>query len=389
MKKTYLTYLSYLSYFITWILVIGVTFSGCVPSSTKTISSSVSPDILEVHFIDVGQGDATLIKCGEHAMLIDAGDNTRGTAVQLYLIKQNISSLDAVIWTHPDEDHIGGADVITTKFDIQIAYMTDTAASTQTYHDLINAMKDKQLTRTIPQPGTAFSLGKSEVTFLSPITTSSDDNNSSIGCMIQFGNTRFLFTGDAEESAEIDMVHHTKDLTADVYKVAHHGSKSSSSSDFLEAVNPSYAVISCSFDNPYGHPHASVLNELREKHIQVFRTDEQGSIIATSDGKNITFNTAPSNSWKPGEPTGSCRDSNPQTLEKSDELPEKTTASSTKTPLDEATYIGNKRNLKLHNRKCHKLPQSQNQEFFDSLIDAKNAGYTEENQCKICMPFSD
>ena len=132
----------------------------------------------------------------------------------------------------------------------------------------------------------------------------SNANDYSIGVRVQFGENSFLFTGDAEEHSEEDMVSSGENLKADVYKAAHHGSRTANTEDFLKAVDPQYVVISCGEGNTYGHPHAEVLNRLREMGIQIFRTDDQGTIVAVSDGQTIVFNASPSDNWTPGEPKG-------------------------------------------------------------------------------------
>ncbi len=258
-------------------------------------------ETLEVHFIDVGQGDAVFIKCGEHAMLIDAGDNSKGTAVQLYLTKQGVSKLDYVIGTHPDADHIGGLDVIITKFDCNKVIMPEVERDTAAYRDVVMAMEYKGYQNTPPAPGDSYQLGEAVFTIIAPNKDYGEDyNNASVGLLLRHGNNRFIFTGDAESEAEEDMLLNGIDLSADVMKAGHHGSSSSGSTAFLDAVNPKYVVISCGEGNSYGHPHAEFLNALRERGIQVFRTDEQGSIVVTSDGKNLTWNCAPSESWRSG-----------------------------------------------------------------------------------------
>lgn len=245
---------------------------------------------LEVHYIDVGQGDATLIMCGSHAMLIDAGDNSKGTAVQLYLKKQGIEKLDYLIGTHPDADHIGGLDVIITKFDCDRIIMPEIYRDTATYRDVVTAMEYRGYENTPPVPGTEYLLGDASFTIVSPDRDYGEDyNNASVGLLLKYGNTSFLFTGDAEEEAEKDMLQNKIALKADVLKVGHHGSASSCSPEFLDAVQPSYAVISCGRDNDYGHPHQEVLEALKERDIQIFRTDELGSIVAVSDGKSVSI----------------------------------------------------------------------------------------------------
>lgn len=256
---------------------------------------------LQVHFIDVGQGDCTLITCDGEAMLIDAGDNNKGTAVQLYLQKRGINSLDYVIGTHPDADHIGGMDVIMTKFDCEQVMLPNVSNDTATYRDVIDTMEYRGYKNTLPVVGSSYSLGDATFTVIAPNGNYEDTNNYSIGIRLVHGENSFLFMGDAEEEAETDIMQNGLEISADVLKVAHHGSSSSSSKDFINTVSPTYAVISCGEDNSYGHPSAETLNTLRSGGIKVYRTDEQGSIIATSDGQSISFNCVSSESWKSGE----------------------------------------------------------------------------------------
>ena len=250
---------------------------------------------MQVHFIDVGQGDCTLITSGGEAMLIDAGNNDKGTLVQSYLQKQGITSLDIVICTHGDGDHSGGMDVILYKFDCKTVIMPDTSKvmnDTATFRDVLSTMKAKNYKNTVPVIGDVYKLGNATVTIIAPSSYDYGDNknNYSVGVLVQNGDNRFIFTGDAEVEAEADILHNNSNISADVYKVAHHGSRTSTTKEFLDAINPTYGVISCGDDNSYGHPHAEVMKRLRKARIKVFRTDEQGTIIATSDGRNITWN---------------------------------------------------------------------------------------------------
>lgn len=258
---------------------------------------------LEIHYLDVGQGDSTLILCDGHAMLIDAGDNDKGTAVQSYLEGQGVTALDYVIGTHPDADHIGGLDVVLYKFDCQMVMMPDFEKDTRTYDDVVQTMKRKRYKNTLPEVGTVYELGSAVFTIVAPNGEYGDDaNDYSVGILLQHGKNRFLFTGDAEEASEADMLENGIDLEADVFKASHHGSRTANTEEFLQTVDPDYVVISCGQDNSYGHPHAEVMNRLRAMGISVFRTDEQGTIVAYSDGTEITFNMSPDESWKAGEP---------------------------------------------------------------------------------------
>ncbi len=335
----------------------------------------------ELHFIDVGQGDATLVKCGGHAMLIDCGENDKGTLVQRYLQKQGVTKLDYLVLTHPDSDHIGGADVVVTKFEIGQVFMADYTKENKTYRDLIGALSDKRLGWQTPKPGSVFSLGGAEFTVLGPVGRYEDPNNSSLVLRLDVGDVSFLFTGDAQEPAETDMLRAGADVAADVYQVGHHGSDTSSSEAFLKAVAPDYAVISCAEGNSYGHPHAAVLNTLRAMGVSVFRTDEQGSIVARTDGKSVKWNSAPSESWQAGERTGSAA---AQTVTGIKQSGTQAQAAGDTGTAQAGSYIGNKNNGKLHRATCKHLPKEENRAVFASREEAVEAGY--DDPCKLCKP---
>lgn len=267
----------------------------------ESLTDNEDTSEMQVHFIDVGQGDATLILCDGEAMLIDAGDNSKGTVVQNYLNKQGIKELKYLILTHTDADHIGGADVIVTKFDIDTVFMGDFPKDNKTYGELLGALDYRQLTWSTLNVGNAYRLGSAEFTIIAPNRTYSDPNNSSIGLLLENGNDSFLFTGDAEEEAEYDILANGLEIECDVFKAGHHGSRTANTEAFLEAASPEYVVISCEEGNSYGHPHAGPLNSFRSMGMKVYRTDEQGSIVAVSNGEKITWNCAPSESWQVGE----------------------------------------------------------------------------------------
>lgn len=259
---------------------------------------------LEIHFLDVGQGDCTLVTCGGESLLIDAGDNEQGIKVQNYLQKQGIDFLDYVLCTHPDADHIGGIDVVLYKFDCGTLFMTGEERDTKTYRDVAEVMKEKGCQKTLPVVGDQYTLGDATFTMVGPYREDETGNNNSIAILLAHGENTFLFTGDAEEEEELDMLFGDTPLSADVYKAGHHGSSTSSCQEFLDAVQPAYVVISCGVDNSYGHPHAESMNRFRAMGVQIFRTDEQGTVMVTSNGKELTWNCSPSDTWQAGEPTG-------------------------------------------------------------------------------------
>lgn len=292
-------------------------------ANQKTVSNrenkkSVKDSNLEVHFINVDQADATLFICDGEAMLLDAGNNTDGTKIQLYLNKQGVKSLKYLILTHPDADHIGGADVIITKFPVENVFMTNYVNDTKTYKDVIDALEYKKLKWSTPSVGDTYSLGGANFTILSPNKKYDDPNEASISLMLHHEENSFLFTGDAEQEAEADILKTKIDIDCDVFKAGHHGSKTSNSREFLKKVSPEFVVVSCGEENTYGHPHAQPMNYFRSMGIKLFRTDDQGTITVASDGKKMTWNMSPSENWAPGEPKGeSSAKSSSQSIQKS------------------------------------------------------------------------
>ena len=397
---------------------------GCV-LSTPIAAEAANPDQMEVHFMDVGQGDATLVTCGGHAMLIDTGDDTKGTAIQNYLQKQKITKLDYLVLTHPDADHIGGAPVIITKFDISNVFVSNFEKDNKTYRKLIQSLDDKRIKSLTPKVNSKYTLGTASITILAPGKSYDNPNDASIALLLQNGNRSFLFTGDAGEDAEKDIVKTGLDISADVYKVGHHGSKYSTSEAFFEAVNPFYAVISCGEGNSYGHPHAETLNTLRKNGVMVYRTDEAGTVIASTDGKSISFNVPASETWKAGEPAGSAgasansaakaktasgqtRTTAPAAPAQSETpgssgqtaaseqassatQPQKETAPAVEEKPQESappatnglTYVLNVKTKKFHRPTCNSLPTTNRQDSSESRDSIISQGYA---PCKKCSP---
>ncbi len=404
MKKIYQKFL-YLA------LAVSILLGGILSVPVPVLAAN--PDKMEVHFLDVGQGDSTLVVCGGHAMLIDTGDDSKGTAIQNYLQKQKITQLDYLILTHPDTDHIGGAPVIITKFDISKVFVSNFERDNKAYQKLIQSLDDKRLKALTPKVNSTYSLGTATITILAPNKEYDNPNDSSIALSLKNGSRTFLFTGDAGEEAEKDILKNVDAtaLSADVYKVGHHGSKYSTSADFLQAVDPDYAVISCEEGNSYGHPHAETLNTLRTNGVKVYRTDEQGTIIASTDGKSLSFNVPSSDSWKAGEPTGSAASSTKQTTKAAPTTSAQTTTSdaseqstssaaqpqkeesapaavekpqeSAPAVTNELTYVLNVKTKKFHRPTCSFLPTTNRQDSSESRDSIIAQGYV---PCKKCNP---
>jgi competence protein ComEC len=268
-------------------------------TETKVEETDTSKDTsvngkLKVHFINVGQADSILLEQGDSAMLIDGGNNGDRSKVKNYIEQQKITELDYVVGTHAHEDHIGGLDYVINAFKVGKVYFPRQSTNTKTFEDFVSAVKSRVGKMTAPKVGEAFKLGEAECIILAPNGSDyGDDNDHSIVIKVVYGSTSFLFTGDAEAKSESEMLAEGMDLSATVLKVGHHGSKTSTGQDFLDKVNPKYAVISVGEGNSYGHPTQEAMDRLKSKGIPVYRTDENGTIVAVSNGKEVSFGTKP------------------------------------------------------------------------------------------------
>jgi competence protein ComEC len=246
---------------------------------------------MEVHFIDVGQGDSILIESSEQYMLIDAGNNDDGDMLIEYLQKEGVQKLDYLISTHPHEDHIGGMDDIINNFQVDTIFMPDVEHTTKSFEDVLMAISNQNQQITIPKVGEQYRLGNAGFIIIAPNRADYGEelNNYSIGIKLIHGENSFVMCGDAEELAENDILENGIDISADVYKVSHHGSNTGTTKEFLQAIAPRYAVIECGSGNKYGHPHKETLELFNALNIEVYRTDQNGTVIAKSDGNEITW----------------------------------------------------------------------------------------------------
>lgn len=261
--------------------------------STTTNQSDKATGKMTVHFLDVGQADSIYIHLPNNQnMLIDAGNNDDGAMVVSYLQKNGVKKIDYLVGTHPHEDHIGGLDNVIESFDIGKVYMPKVTHTTKTYRDVLKAIQTKKLKITPAKAGIEIiNTNGLKATLLAPCGTNYEElNNYSAIVKVSFGKISFLFTGDAEELSEMEMIQNGANLKADILKVGHHGSHSSSSKEFLNAVNPKVAVISTGAGNDYGHPHKETLKKLAAAKVSTYRTDQCGTIVISTDGKNYTIN---------------------------------------------------------------------------------------------------
>ena len=291
------------------------------------IEGPLSP--MKVHFINVGQADAALIEFTDEGeditMLIDTG-NWNSSDVVNYLHSQDIKNIDIIAITHPHADHIGQLDRIIEGFDVSEVWMNGEAAASDVFVRALAAIENNDVGYEEPRVGDAFDLGQLEVDVIHPESLSGGVNDNSIVLHLQYGETSFLFTGDAESAAENEMLSRDSKLKADVLKVGHHGSNTSTTPSFLSAVNPEIAVYSAGEDSQYNHPDSDVVKRLEASGALVYGTDIHGTIIIETDGKKMTVTTNNQGTIKPPAPkdkpkkepvkekkpvaTGSCVDIN-------------------------------------------------------------------------------
>lgn len=258
------------------------------PEKTVESYKNSSGDIA-VHFLDVGQGDCEFVELPDgKCVLIDAGDSNCGKQIVDYIVQCGYNSIDYVIATHPHADHIGSMSYIVDNLDIGEIYMPKVSSNTKTFERMLTSISDKGLSINSAAAGVqVYSDSNLKMEFVAPVSDSYEDlNNYSAVLRITYGDNSFLFTGDAEDISEDEMIaNYYYSLSSDVLKVGHHGSDSSSTEKFLHAVSPEYAVISCGAYNSYGHPHSELLSRIKKVGADIYRTDKQGTVTIICNGK--------------------------------------------------------------------------------------------------------
>lgn len=252
---------------------------------TTPVINTVTSD-LQIYYFDVGQADSILILNNDTSMLIDAGNNADGPLLVDYIKnKLKINKIDIVVGTHPHEDHIGGIDDIINNFDIGDVYLPEVITTTKTFEDMITAIENKDLAISVPEIGEKFKLGEADFEIIYTGTDDKDLNATSIIINMLYGEKSYLFTGDTTEEVEATILNRNIDI--DVLKVAHHGSRYSSSYEFLNIATPDYAIVSVGEENSYEHPHIEAINRIKKHTNNIYMTKDVGTIHLTSDGKNI------------------------------------------------------------------------------------------------------
>lgn len=337
-------------------LILILFLTGCEINPEESFQYNNNEDLV-VHFVDIGQGDSIFIQFpnGETS-LIDAGPKVSSDIIVNYLKEMKVEKIDYLIATHPHEDHIGGLPEVIKNFEIGKIYMPDKTANTTIFKRLLSEIKSKDLKANIPSAG-EFIIDNNDLKYqvLAPNGDKYDNTNDySIVSKIIFKDNSFLFTGDAEKISEKEMVEKGYDLTANVLKVGHHGSSTSTTEEFLRKVGPAYGVISLANDNKYGHPHKETMELLNKNGIKVLRTDELGNIAIKSNGKDIEV-------LDRNNLGNSIQEKNNEKVEEN--------------------YIGNKNTKIYHSPDCNSLPKEENQMKFKSKKEAKSKGYKPHEKC--------
>lgn len=361
-------------------------FTGCTQDSTTVMAT---PDgTFALHAIDVGQGDSFLLESQGEYMLIDAGERSEGSRVVSYLRSHGAEKLKYCLITHAHSDHSGGMSGVINAIEIDNMIMQMTDYSSEVWEYVCEKTLEKQIPVLEPKVGDSYTLGEGVFTIVAPGSDLySDLNNTSICISVQFGQTSFLLTGDSEKISEEEMLRSGQNLKADVLKVGHHGSSSSTSEEFLNAVSPKYALLSVGKDNQYNLPSEKVMKRLAD--IPVYRTDVSGNIIVTSDGKNISFSTAPASG-------GETKETVNNDIGGTEEEPtENTTGSSQAKNTDEGRpntvmpeevlFVANKNSKKYHLKTCSSVNKikSENLIYIYSYEEITQGGY---EACKSCKP---
>ncbi len=371
-------------------LIIFIAIFTALVSSPQKAMADEKAESFAIDFLDVGQGDAVLIECDGHYMLVDGGSPKASRIVYTVLKERNIKNLDYVVSTHPDSDHVGGLPAAVRFAKVGTAYSPVTEGDTRAFKSFVRYLKRQGKEITVPEAGNTFELGDARVEVLGPVSgnEAEDINNMSIVLRVVYGRTSFILMGDAELEEEKSIIDTRKILKSDVIKIGHHGSDGSTSDDLLRAVSPKYAVISVGDDNTYGHPTEIVLDKLEKKKIKTYRTDLDGDIRIISDGRKIEVSTEKDRSLS-GEKTGSEK-----TEEATTAVPvvapapaaASEDASVKSEDATEMTYILNTNTGTFHYPDCKsvkKMKEKNKQVFTGTREEALAMGY---HSCGNCRP---
>lgn len=338
-----------------------------------------------VWVLDVGQGSSTLVEADGEYMLIDGGDSDKSSYLVSYLKKKEITNFKYVIATHYDADHLNGVVGALNVFDVENVICPEYTTTTRVYNSFISIMDNKKINRIKPIVGETYSLGRGEFTIIAPNSTGySNVNDYSVGIRFKYNNKSFLVAGDATNISEEEIVNNSIDINSDVYIVNHHGSSGSSSSEFLNKIDPEYAVISAGKGNAYGHPAYKTLEKLNKIGAKIYRTDIEGEIEFSFTEKEIQFNKDSYNKLESGEKINkdSYENNQDNKLISSNEGDNRSIENESSNKSD--NYVLNKNTKKIHKDDCKSVKQmsDNNKVYFDGTIDEAEAqGYSKCQNC--------
>lgn len=267
-------------------------FSGWPGAAVSPTSQvEVEPGQLALFCLDVGQGDCLVAESDGQVMVVDSGSGQAIMAVLNFLDARDVQTIDYLLLSHAHEDHIGNAAQLLRRYDVKILLLPMQGADSATYDEVLQTARREDVETRIVQPGDSWALGAAQAEVLGPLSVMEELNDSSTVLKLSLDETDFLLTGDMEAAAEAELLTAGADIEAEVLKVAHHGSSTSSGAEFLAAVDPELALISLAADNEFGFPHDKVLRELNGAAIAVYRTDQRGSIAVVSNGSDLSVTT--------------------------------------------------------------------------------------------------
>lgn len=341
---------------------VSVHSQASVESNPSKTDDTQSESRFWIRFLDVGQADSALVMCGGKYMLIDGGNVADSSLVFSCLKAQGVETLDYIICTHGHEDHVGGLSGALNACGAKTVLSSCKTYDSDAFRDFSKYVEQADAQIKIPEAGSEYAFGDASFTVLSPSRRYEDENNNSVVLRLTYGETSFLFMGDAEREAELDILNSGYTLKSDLIKIGHHGSETSTSYVFLREVMPEYAVISVGKDNSYGHPDETVLSRLNDAGVTVFRTDQSGDILVESDGEKLSI-SAPKNT----APASSRTASSEQTV----------------SAAQTGEYIGNINSKVVHLASCGSLPNPENRAYFATLEEALRQNY---RPCGNCHP---
>lgn len=261
-------------------------------TETRVETQSLAPlteDTMRVHFLDVNQGLSILVQLGDEVLIYDGGESDTSSFVVAYLKDQGITEIDYLISSHYDSDHVSGLIGCLYAFDVKNVIGSDYMHESNRYSSFMRAVKEEGLEVQHPCVGTQYFMGGAIITILAPAEITSDSNSNSVVIKLTYGESDFIFTGDADYKSERDMIASGIDLDCEILSVGHHGSATATSEAFVDVTTPEYAIISCEKSNSYGHPHKETLEILDEYQVEILRNDELGTIVVDTDGTEFVW----------------------------------------------------------------------------------------------------